>query len=104
MSQDSSVFSGEIVLHAVLKGKPGKGDEIAALLSAIRAHSTSPNEPGCSTYRTCRFGDTYMVFEKYKNNDAVKEHLAMELFQALAVKIPDILLEPPSISFYEEFN
>ncbi|KLO20586.1 hypothetical protein SCHPADRAFT_934417 [Schizopora paradoxa] len=104
MSQDSSVFSGEIILHATLKGKPGKGDEIAALLSTIRAHSTSDSEPGCSTYRTCRFGDTCMVFEKYKDNEAVKEHFALPLFQALVAKVPDLLLEPPTITFYEEFN
>jgi len=45
-----------------------------------------------------------MVFEKYNNNDAVKSHLALDQFKALSAKFSDLLLEPPSISFYEEFN
>ncbi|KLO20587.1 hypothetical protein SCHPADRAFT_897856 [Schizopora paradoxa] len=104
MSQDPSVFSGEIILSATIKGKPGKGDEIAPLLSAIRAQSTSDDEPGCLTYRTCRFGDVFMVFEKYKDTEAVKVHNALPHFQALVAKAPELLLEPPLITFYEEFN
>ncbi|KLO20585.1 hypothetical protein SCHPADRAFT_897855 [Schizopora paradoxa] len=102
MSAEASVFSGPIILNAILKGKPGKGDEIAKLLSAIRANANSNAEPGCSTFRTARHGDNFVVFEKYDDQKAVQFHFESKYFKALVAA--DVLDGPPSLLYYEEFS
>jgi len=104
MSDQFTSFKGEIILNAVLTGKPGTGDEIATLLTAIHKNANSSAEPDCSTFRTARSGDNFVVFEKYADAKAVEHHFASAPFKAFAAKLPEVLQTPPSLLYYEEFN
>jgi len=101
MSADASIFTGPIVLNATLKGKPGKGDEIAKLLTAIHGNANSNAEPGCSTFRTARHGDNFVVFEKYDDQKAIQHHFESVHFKALVTA--DVLEGAPTLFYYEEF-
>jgi len=102
MSADFTNLSGPIILHAILKGKPGKGDKIAKLLTGIHGNANSNAEPGCSTFRTARHGDNFVVFEKYDDQKAVLHHFESDSFKALIAA--DVLDGTPSLLYYEEFN
>ena len=82
MSTSADGFKGPIILSALvqpafifiitrphhlcsqIEAKPGKGDEIAKLLADIKVNANSDKEPGCSTYRVARYGDSFTVFEE----------------------------------------
>lgn len=60
-----------------LAGAAGKGDEVAAYLSKIRAAAESAAEPDTLTYRTTRHeenADKFLVFEEYKLPNGILDH------------------------------
>lgn len=55
----------------------GKGDEVAALLAAVRASAESADEPNALTYRTIRSEanpDEFIIFEEYVMPNGIAEH------------------------------
>ncbi|PAV22020.1 antibiotic biosynthesis monooxygenase [Pyrrhoderma noxium] len=104
MSLTYDHFTSQVILVASLEEKPGKGDEVQNLLTAIHAFANSSSEPGCLTFRTVRSGDRFKVFEQYVNKDAVSKHFEGAQFKKLAESIPGVLTGPPALEYYEEFS
>ncbi|HDP79668.1 MAG TPA: antibiotic biosynthesis monooxygenase [Spirochaetes bacterium] len=82
-----------ITLIATLKIKEGKMDEAAAVLKQA-VPKILKEEPGCLAYVPHRVkgeDNTVIIYEKYRDKDALKEHSA-NLMVSLEKLLP--LLEP----------
>ena len=66
-----------------LEAKPGKGDEVQNLLTAIHAFANSSSEPGCLTFRTVRSVWTQL-------NDVYTINLTISLDLVIASKFLSI--------------
>ncbi|KAH7338947.1 hypothetical protein B0J17DRAFT_397422 [Rhizoctonia solani] len=97
-------IKGKIILHAQESSQEGQADKAASLLKAIQEYSTSDKEPGCLTYRVCRSGNDFFIFEEYANGDAIKAHFATEGFKDLVNEVGkgDLVVGGPRITYYEE--
>ncbi|KAJ1302769.1 hypothetical protein OPQ81_003078 [Rhizoctonia solani] len=82
----------------------GQGDKAASLLKAIQEYSTSDKEPGCLTYRVCRSGNEFFIFEEYANGAAIQAHFETEGFKNLANEMSKgtLAVGGPRITYYEE--
>ncbi|KDN49120.1 hypothetical protein RSAG8_02473, partial [Rhizoctonia solani AG-8 WAC10335] len=63
-------IKGKIILHGQ-ETQEGQADRAASLLKSIQAYSTSDKEPGCLTYRVCRSGNEFFIFEEYADGAAI---------------------------------
>ncbi|KLO20583.1 hypothetical protein SCHPADRAFT_934414 [Schizopora paradoxa] len=102
MSLSPEGFTGEIVALAKLQAKPGCEEKLIEHCVAINKIANSDDEPGCLTYRVVQSGSHVVVFEKYKDQVALKQHLETQAFKDFATAAGDILVEKPAVTFYEE--
>jgi quinol monooxygenase YgiN len=75
-----------IVLIATYQAQPGKGDEIAPLV--VQLAQRSRGEPACELYlvnRSTTNPDTFVLYEQYRDEDAIAAHRATAHFQELAL-------------------
>lgn len=83
-------------LLAILEAKPGKGEELAALLR--QARDLAAAEEGTVTWYAFRLDDTrYGIFDTFVDEDARQAHLSGEIPAALNVVGPAILATDPDI-------
>jgi len=101
MSTTYAHIKGEIVITAQLIGKPGSGDELVKWIDKLKEHATA-HEPGTLEYTFGRAGDTLVVWERYANVDALKEHTSSEVMKAF--RATDFLAEAPKPLFYENIH
>jgi len=94
-------FKGKFILSATIHAKPGKVDEVATLVCAIRDLSISDREPGTLTYRVSKGENIVYVFEEYANPEALDRHQASSTFEEFKNGGNDII-EKFDISYYEE--
>ncbi|KAG8986671.1 hypothetical protein FRB94_005926 [Tulasnella sp. JGI-2019a] len=92
----------KIILNAHLEAKSEEGaDTLQGLLLAIKTNAEVA-EPGCLTFRICRFKTLLMVFEEYENGDAARLHATSEAFKTFMSESKELLAKPSSVAFYKE--
>jgi len=82
-----------VVIVATLKAKSGKENELIAVMTDL-AKSVRSKEPGTLEYtfhRSQKDAAVFMVYEKYKDGEAVKAHMASPHFQDAGKKMGGLL-------------
>ena len=77
---------GEVALVVHYQAQPGKGDEVAALLARHTAATRA--EPGCRDFVALRGSedpDSFVLYERYDDEDAFRAHQASPHFEGIAV-------------------
>lgn len=83
-------------LLAVLNAKPGKGDELGALLRQSRALAVE--EEGTVNWYAFRLDEhTYGIFDTFETEEARQAHVHGRIPAALADAGPDLLAADPDI-------
>ncbi|KAG8987390.1 hypothetical protein FRB94_004762 [Tulasnella sp. JGI-2019a] len=97
--------TGPFVVLAIFTAQPGKGDELAAKLSEIRAHAESDKELDTLTFRPCRGykgnTDSFMIFEKYMSREAFALHQASPVTAAF---IKSGIATLDKLEYFEELS
>ena len=71
-----------LVVIAQYRAKPGKGDEVAAVLALHRPKTAA--EPGCRAFlvnRSQEDGDRFVLYEQYDDEAAFQAHRESPHFQ-----------------------
>jgi len=92
-----------IVLWATLKVKPGKEDELIAAMRKLVA-AVRQNEPGALDYtlhRSRKDPAIFQVYEKYRDDAALKAHMGSAHFQEAGKKFGNLLAGPPGLEMFE---
>jgi quinol monooxygenase YgiN len=83
-------------LLARLEAKPGKGDELGALLKGGRALAVA--EEGTVTWYAFKLDDThYGIFDTFETEDARQAHINGEIPKAMAQVASELLASEPDI-------
>ncbi|MDQ3610863.1 MAG: antibiotic biosynthesis monooxygenase [Actinomycetota bacterium] len=83
-------------LLALLEAKPGKGEELAAFLSAGRELAAA--EEGTVTWYAFKISDTtYGIFDTFAGEDGRQAHLNGQIPAALGQVADDLLAAAPDI-------
>jgi quinol monooxygenase YgiN len=83
-------------LLALLEAKPGRGNELAALLTQARELAVA--EEGTVTWYAFKLSDTtYGIFDTFENEEGRQAHLSGRIPAALGEVGPDLLAQPPDI-------
>src|SRR5690242_5446795 len=83
-------------LLAILKAKPGKGDELGVFLKQGRELATQ--EEGTVTWYAFRLDDTtYGIFDTFEGEEARQAHVNGQIPAALQEVSPDLLAEAADI-------
>jgi quinol monooxygenase YgiN len=91
-----------LVLIARWLAKEGEEEQVEAALRKLAGPSRE--EPGCSYYQPCRERDNpraFLVFEIYRDEDALTAHGESEHFQRYALGEAIPLLQSRERLFYE---
>ena len=94
-----------VVLVAAWVGREGEEERIPALLAELSKHTLE--EPGCLVYQPCRDRDDprrFLIFEVYRDEDALRAHSESEHFQRLVLGEALPLLESRERTFYETID
>ncbi|KAI0950128.1 hypothetical protein AcV7_008689 [Taiwanofungus camphoratus] len=97
MASTYTDIKGEVVITAQLSAKPGAGDELAKWADKLKAY-VDANEPGTLEYTFARHGDTFAVWERYANADAVTAHLSSAIMKSF--QSADVFAKPPALLFF----
>lgn len=76
-------MSNEVVLVAYIEARPGKEDELEAVLKSVQAPTHA--EPGCRVYavhRSAAKPGRFIFIERWANQAALDSHLASSHIQA----------------------
>ncbi|RKS72802.1 quinol monooxygenase YgiN [Motilibacter peucedani] len=83
-------------LLAILKAKPGKGDELGAFLR--KGRELAAQEEGTVTWYAFRLDDTtYGIFDTFETEEARQAHVNGQIPAALQDVGSDLLAEAPDI-------
>jgi quinol monooxygenase YgiN len=86
----------KVSLLAKIVAKPGKEEEVAALLSSAQA--LAHDEPGTVTWFAFRLGKSeFGIFDAFADDAGRQAHLNGKIAAALMAKAPELLAEPPRI-------
>ncbi|MGZ3452809.1 MAG: putative quinol monooxygenase [Polyangiales bacterium] len=86
----------KVALLARIVAKPGKEEEVAALLSG--ALPLAQAEPATISWFAFRMSKTeFGIFDTFPDDAGRKAHLNGKIAAALMAKAPDLLAEPPKI-------
>jgi len=86
----------QVALLARLEAKPGKADEVAALLKG--ALSLANDEPATTAWFALKLGPTtFGIFDAFPNDAGRQAHLRGQIATALMAKAPELLTQPPKI-------
>jgi quinol monooxygenase YgiN len=92
-----------LTVIARAKAKAGREKELE---QAMRAVVTPTHlESGCLRYtlhRSLIDPAVFITVERWASKEAIDQHFATPHIQTLMKKVPDLLLEPPDISLYEQ--
>jgi quinol monooxygenase YgiN len=85
-----------VALLARLEAKPGKEDEVAALLT--NALPLANAEPATTVWFALKLGPTtFGIFDAFPDEAGRKAHLAGPIAAALMAKAPELLAHAPTI-------
>jgi len=93
------------VLVASWVANEGEEERIRALLAELRQHTLE--EPGCLVYQPCRDRDDprrFLIFEVYRDDDALQAHSESEHFRRLVLVEAVPLLAGRERTFYETID
>lgn len=93
-----------ITVLATLKALPGKEDELKEICMGL-AQKVQANEPGCLIYlpHTAKDDPAEITFiEKYKDQQAFKEHCKTAYFLEASNKFKELIAGPLQVKFLEE--
>ncbi|KAG8699657.1 hypothetical protein FRC09_006474 [Ceratobasidium sp. 395] len=65
MSEVPDQFDGKVITNAHFVTQDGQAEAFENALKEIQKYALSDKEPGCLTYRVCRSGNLFLVFEEY---------------------------------------
>lgn len=83
-------------LLAILEAKPGKGDDLAAFLTAGRELALEESET--VTWYAFKLSDTtYGIFDTFEGEEGRQAHLNGKIPTALGQVSPDLLAKDPDI-------
>ena len=86
----------KVALLARLEAKPGKEEELAALLKS--ALPLAENEPATISWFAFRIGSsTFGIFDTFNDEAGRQAHLSGQIAAALMAKAPELLAKPPVI-------
>ncbi|MGZ5969238.1 MAG: putative quinol monooxygenase [Polyangiales bacterium] len=86
----------KVALLARIVAKPGKEEEVAALLSG--ALPLAQAEPATISWFAFRMSKTeFGIFDTFPDDAGRKAHLNGKIAAALMAKAPELLAEPPKI-------
>ncbi len=86
----------KFALLARIVAKPGKEDEVAALLES--ALPLAQGEERTTVWFAFRLGDReFGIFDAFADEAGRQAHLSGQIAAALMTKAPDLLAEPPRI-------
>ena len=94
-----------VVLVAAWVADEGKEERITSLLAELRKHTLE--EPGCLVYQPCRDRDDprrFLIFEVYRDDDALQAHSESEHFRRLVLGEAVHLLVSRERTFYETID
>ena len=92
-----------VVLTAVLKAVSGKGDDLEREFKKLTPKVLK--DPGAITYNVHRAVDnpnTFLIYEQYENQDALKYHGQTEHFKAYRQATRGMVTGQPEIVFYNK--
>jgi quinol monooxygenase YgiN len=84
-----------VIVFASFRPIAGKEGEVEELLSWMVGHTRA--EPGCERYDLYRKqgdGDTFHLFERYRDGEALEAHRASDHYVEYRSKVGDLLQEP----------
>ncbi len=85
-----------VSLYVELKAKPGKEDEVAALLAS--AQTLAAAEPETVAWFAVRFdNDTFAIFDAFNNEAGRDAHLRGQVAAALLAHADDLFATAPQI-------
>jgi quinol monooxygenase YgiN len=85
-----------VSLYVELKAKPGKEDEVAALLAS--AQTLAAAEPETVAWFAVRFdNNTFAIFDAFNNEAGRDAHLQGQVAAALLAHADDLLATAPQI-------
>jgi quinol monooxygenase YgiN len=85
-----------VALLARLEAKPGKEDEVAALLT--NALPLANAEPATTVWFALKLGPTtFGIFDAFPDEAGRTAHLAGQIAAALMAKAPELLVRAPTI-------
>ncbi len=90
-----TVDANVIIVFASFRPVAGKEHELQELLSWMVGHTCE--EPGCERYDLYRRhdeGETFHLFERYRDNEALEQHRASEHYVEYRRLVGDLLQEP----------
>jgi quinol monooxygenase YgiN len=86
----------KVGIVALLEAKPGKEEEVAALLRSAQALAVQ--EAGTVVWYAFRSGpSSFGIFDAFADESGRNAHLAGQIAAALMAKAPDLLSQPPDI-------
>lgn len=93
-----------VSLTTSLRAKAGRESAVEAALDAL-ARAVAREEAGCLLYRPVRSRHDpqhFLVFERYRDDEALAAHANSEHFRAAIPGLLDCLSEPPALALYDE--
>jgi quinol monooxygenase YgiN len=85
-----------VALLAKLEAKPGKEEEVAALLKGALPLANA--EPATTVWFALKLGpSTFGIFDAFADDAGRQAHLAGRIAAALMAKAPELLAQPPTI-------
>ncbi len=83
-------------LFVRLEAKPGKEEEVAALLNG--GLELVNKEPKTTSWYAVRFGQTsFGIFDTFESETGREAHLSGKVAETLLAQAPDLLAETPAI-------
>jgi quinol monooxygenase YgiN len=92
----------KVVLIVRLRVKPGRGDDAAEVLSGLPGFVES--EPGTEVFAAHRAvddPDTFLFYEVYAHDDALRAHQAGGMVKEFGARLGDLVAAPPEITKVE---
>ncbi len=92
-----------IVICATLRAKSGKEDELIAAMSDL-VKEVNEKEEGALDYRFHQAKNDpslFMVYERYKDGEAMQAHMTSPHFQAAGAKFGDLLEGGLTVDMYD---
>lgn len=90
----------KVVVMVRLRVKPGRGDEAAKVLADLPGFVAS--EPGTEVFAAHRAADdpdTFLFYEVYADEDALREHQAGGMVKEFGARLGDALAAAPEITY-----
>jgi len=92
-----------VVITATMRAKEGKEDELIGLMKDL-VEKVKQNEPGALEYsfhQSKRDPNLFMVYEKYKDGEAMQAHMSSSHFQEAGKKLSEVVEGGLGLEAYE---